>query len=41
MKKLLGLITCICLSLNLCTVTITNVEAGAGLSFVKLHYGIF
>ena len=34
-KKLLGFITFIFLSLNLCTVTITNVEAGAGLSFAK------
>ncbi len=34
-RKLLGFITCICLSLSLCTGTITNVEAGAGLSFAK------
>lgn len=34
-KKLLGLITCICSSLNLFSVSITNVEAGAGLSFAK------
>lgn len=34
-RKLLGFITCICLSLSLCTVTTTNIEADARLSFAK------